>query len=154
MLSSASCQQISQDWMMPDAQDLLVLSLESPCSSQHPSAIRGRLSATEEKGSGSQGTDSSWEEHGGRVGWLQDEETQTWQINELPGEGSPERPGDKEQQHIHPGWGTAKSEWKTVPAAERSAEPLGPVQPGLIPAQGSLLIKCPFNPWIFCLGME
>lgn len=61
------------------------------------------------------------------------------------------------QQHIHPSWlghGAGKTKWKTQPTAERTAETIWPVQPSLIPAQGSNLIKCQLNPWIFCLGDE
>lgn len=71
-------------------------------------------------------------------------------MNEFLGEGSWERPEDKDQQLGYGG----KMAREIVTAAEIPAEALGPVQPGLNPAQGSLLIKHPFNPGIFCLGVE
>lgn len=48
--------------------------------------------------------------------------------------------------------GCGENGMENCDSSRKICRALGPVQPGLIPAQGSFLIKCPFNPWIFCLG--
>lgn len=155
------------DWIMLDAQDLSMLSMESrPSHSRNPQQLIAvylqqgkRVCCCFISFQAFKAPIHSARQQGNRARYLQGEKRDSAHGKSMCSLVSVSRGrnlviSETATYASQLGHGAGKTKWKTLTTAEGSAETFGPVHPSLIPAQDSNLIKFLFNPWIFFLGDE